>query len=230
MIKLKGNNGSNHNGLWGISYQVLFWGVLGLFLISLGYNFLSSSKSYSPQSSAVEIAVQQKDSVKEMYNESLSQLDSLVTVNVMLSRELGRVSIGDTTNIPENQKRLIRLIDSTTKVKDSINWVIAFMNDSIELTSLPKPQVDTYIRTMNLLGSIKIKLDVTLDLIRIQFLQSETVALSGIIEKFDKKRERLGRLAKRLSNLTGIIKTTLDVLSTAVSSGIIVSPASAAKL
>lgn len=144
----------------------------------------------------------------------------------------GHVNVGDTTTTYQKTindstaEELRRLTDSVQTVKDSILSVVIFMNDSIDLRTLTRDQRNVQAETLNNLARINLHLDFRLDNARLQLLKTETASLETIIGKYDKAKEKLNALSNRLKKITGIIKTTIDVLGFAVSKGIIVPPTS----
>ena len=73
-----------------------------------------------------------------------------------------------------------------------------------------------------MLGQIKIKMDLNLDNIRLQFLKNDRMQLEAVITKYDKKRKSLDALSNRLKSLSNFIKIALDVFTTAASHNIFI--------
>ena len=119
---------------------------------------------------------------------------------------------------------LHHLMDSVEMVKDSINTIVTFMNDSIDLRPLSQDQRNVYAQTFNSLARIKLHLDFKLDNARLKQLNIEGDKLQLVITKYDKKKEILNSLSNRLKGLASFIKGTIDVLVFAASKGIIVAP------
>ena len=122
------------------------------------------------------------------------------------------------------EERYRRLVDSVQMVKDSINSVVAFMIDSIDLKVLAIDQRNVYAETFNTLARIKLHMDFILDNERLRLLKTESDKLASVIAKYDKKKEKLNNLSNRLKTLTSFIKITIDVLVLAASKGKIVAP------
>jgi hypothetical protein len=135
----------------------------------------------------------------------------------------------DTTTIVQKpitpeEEELRRLIDSVQMVKDSINRIVIFMNDSIDLKSLSSVQKNTFGETFNILARTKLHLDFKLDTARLKQLNTESSNLQAVVTKYKKNNEKLNTLSTKLKNLTSILKTTVNVLAFAASRGIIVPP------
>jgi len=207
-------------------YRSLFWVLLSINIISIVALVLyQKTKQQQLQSNQTQIVSNDSARVElqTQFQDALEKLDSFQTTNKSLLRELGKPS-NDTSNMTPEEKRIIRLIDSTFMVKDSINKIIDYMNDSIDLSQLSKDQLDNYGSTIGLLGRIKITLDLNLDKYRIKFLQQDGLALSNIISKFDKKVKTLSNFTKRLTSVSKFINITIDVLSSAIFQNIVVAP------
>jgi hypothetical protein len=114
------------------------------------------------------------------------------------------------------------LIDSVQIVKDSINNVENFMIDSIDLRKISLDQRNAYYETIYLLHSTKLHLDFKLDAVRLQQIKAEAANLQSVIAKYDNKKDKIDLLSNKLKNLTSTINSTLAVISSAVSRGLIV--------
>ena len=204
-------------------YKILFWSLVIIdILIAAGYILYSNNVANNQElTSQIVESDSSKNELQRELNDAAVRLDSLKTDNIQLMKELGKPT-KDTTNMTLEEKRFIRLVDSTFMVKDSINKVISFMNDSVELKGLPQDQINNYSKTIDLLGEIKIKMDFNLDNFLLQFLKNDRTQLEMVITKYDKKRKTLDSLSKRLKNLSNFIKIALDIFSEAVSHNIIV--------
>jgi hypothetical protein len=223
MSTSKENLGRRDNANHNKKYKIYFLASLIINILLVAYILWTNNKAQFIPSGQMT-TTNEKNELQKNFDTAISRLDSVTGANEQLMRELGKPSAKDTTKLTPEEKRLIRLVDSTFMVKDSINKVIAFMNDSIELQSLSREQLNNYSHTINLLGIIKIKMDLTLDNLRIQYLKGDRTQLEAVISKYDTKKEKLGKLANRLKFLSNFLKITIDVLSAAASHGIIVTP------
>lgn len=227
MTTLQNNNEPQQNAHKRNIYKLLFWVMFIFALGELGYCLYEQNKSsMSLQQQQTQIVTNQRDSLQGMYDATLQRLDSITGKNLHYMKELNLTITPDTTKLTAEQKRFYRLIDSTRQVKDSINDVLAYM-DGINLDSLSKDQVENYAVTVNVLAGIKIKMDFMIDESRLKLLSSDTTKLASVITKYDKKKEILSRLSKRLASVTKFIKTAIDVIAVGVKAGIIVDPAKA---
>jgi len=207
-------------------YRSLFWTLLSIDIISIvALISYQNTKQQQLQSNQTQIVSGDtaRLQLQTQFEDAIEKLDSLKTTNKSLMRELGKPS-NDTSNMTPDEKRIIRLIDSTFMVKDSINKIIDYMNDSIDLSQLSKDQRDNYGSTIGLLGRIKITLDLNIDKYRIKFLQQDGMALSSIISKFDERVRTLSIFTKRLTSVSKFINITIDVLSSAIFQNIVVAP------
>ena len=121
---------------------------------------------------------------------------------------------------------LQNLIDSVQIVKDSISNVENFMVDSIDTRKISVDQRNMYNETLALLHSTKVHLDFKLDAARLQQIKGEAANLESVIAKYDSKKGNIDLLSNKLKNLTTTINSTLAVISSAVSKGLIVTPKS----
>ena len=195
----------------GFNYKIAFWITLALWIISVAILFYMSGKSelLTTETKGNEGA----DTTNYQYRtEDTIQLGDTI------------VNKSDSAKLSLERRRQIQIIDSLIQVKDSINFVLEYMNDSTELETLSTAQVKIFIRTQNVLGAMKIKLDLALDRIRIDFLKQDVKSLSEVISQFDDKVEKLGKLAKTIKRVSGFIGKVVDVAAAAVSAGILKPP------
>jgi uncharacterized membrane-anchored protein YhcB (DUF1043 family) len=206
-------------------YRKLFWSLLVLNVVSIiSVVVYNNSKQQQLQNQTQIVSNDSaRNEIQKQFNNQFERLDSLKTANKKLMQELGRKSF-DTSNMTMEEKRIVRLIDSTYMVKDSINEIINYMNDSIDLSILSKEQINNYSSTIGLLGQVKIRMDLNLDKYRIKFLQQDGIALSAIISKFDNNVKALSNLTNRLTKVSKFIKITIDVLSNAIFQNIVIAP------
>ena len=205
------------------TYKILFWILVIInIIVAVTFFLVLGTKQNLNQSSLQYSTV--NDSLREKFDSSLILIDSLKTTNTNLMVKIGKPSMQDTFKLTYQEKRLLELSDSVFIVKDSIDKIRIYMNDSIPLSGLTKNEKNTYFETINFLGIIKIKLDLTLDKQRLVLLQDDREKLASIITRFDATKEKLNKLTKRLTSLTKIIKTTIGILIIAASNNLIVTP------
>lgn len=158
----------------------------------------------------------------------LASISLLLTLNSkknFSSAEEQQVEDTSRANIRNPQNEYYsRLSDSVQMVKDSIDLVVAFMQDSINLQGLPKDQQIAYGVSYNTLARIKLQMDFRLENERLQQLKIESDTLQSLITKFDKKKEQLNILSNKLERLTAFVKTAIGALAFGVSNGIIIEP------
>jgi hypothetical protein len=204
-------------------YQVICWTLAILLLMTWGFLLWDKNESYERiqvnQSQSISF---EADSVKRFFDDLTVRLDSVMDKNQEYQEKLRIVTPRDTIGATAAQKQILRLIDSTNMVKDSINKVLDYMNDSIPLKSLSDREFETYVNTLNTLSNIKIKMDLTIDQVRLAMLKADTDQLAATINRVSRQTEKLGKLARRLESLTKIIKQAINVFSAAISKGIII--------
>lgn len=210
-------------------YKRLFWGLVILdilFAIAMLWS-VNEKRNFIDQKQTQIVSADSANELKGDLDSTLSKIDSLRYENAQLMVEIGRPDLRDTINLSDREKRILALSDSIFRVKDSIDLIRIFMNDSISLKELSENEKDIYFKTINTLGIIKIKLDLTLDKQRLELLKKDSKDLEVIIQKFDSRREQLRKLTKQLKSVTKIIKTTIDILMAAAKENIIVAPGKA---
>ncbi len=211
------------------TYKRLFWGLVILdilFAVAMLWT-VNEKRNLIDQKQTQIVSVDSANELKRDLDSTLSKLDSLRYENAQLMVEIGRPTIKDTLNLSDSAKKILALSDSIFRTKDSIDMIRIFMNDSISLKELSENEKDVYFKTINTLGIIKIKLDLTLDKQRLELLKKDSKDLEVIIQKFDSRREQLSKLTKRLNSVTKIIKTTIDILMAAAKENIVVAPGKA---
>lgn len=207
-------------------YKPAFFLLLIIFVIVLVFLFWSGMKSEYVPSNQPQIVTEQgeKDSLRQVLDQSLAQLDSITSANATLMEKLGKKSPNDSLiqQLTEPQKRMLRLIDSVNSIKIEINGIAAFINRNVDRSTLPDTQKIVFDNSGVILGNMLFNLDLAIDNTRLELLKNNTEALKTIISKFDKKMGQLDKLSKVLEKFTKYMQVSIDVFTSAVSNGVIV--------
>jgi hypothetical protein len=209
-------------------YQFGFFILLSL-IVTITIIFLVSNnrkmESIDLREAKIESVTDESSELKELFDSTLSRLDSVTSANYELMAEIRKSNPNAfiVKELTDSQKRMIRLIDSTNLLRDSINIV---GREIVRLLSTPQLEVDQANKlktTFAILGNISLSLNFALDNQRLGMLREDAGSLKNIVGSFDRRIERLNKFSRLLDKFSKYLQVAIDVFAAAVSQGFIVS-------
>lgn len=209
-------------------YKYAFFTTFMLLCATGGYILWNNNKieqSIANQDTQIAKVTDEKSEIQQSFDAALARLDSVTTQKNDLLIKLKIKNPKDSTikNLTEPQKRMLRLIDSTNQLRDSINLVGTNIVRILSVPDLDKAQANNLKSTFATLGDISLSLNFALDNQRLDILRDNAASLKALVGSFDKKVEKLDKFSKLLGSFTKYLGVAIDIFAAAVSQGIIVS-------
>ena len=214
-------------------YKYGFYTLLSILLVIVGlilYNNNISSGSTRESANQIEKTLDEKAEIQRSFDNTVARLDS-VTASLDSSKSLNNVLLGKleiknpkdsiVRSLTEKQRRMLRLIDSTNMLRDSINRIGEKMIDLQGDVHLDKASKNSLRNGFAVLGDISLSLNFALDNQQLELLRQNATSLNSLVGTFNKKVDKLNRFSKMLESFTKYLGTAIDVFGAAVSQGIL---------